>query len=126
MPLRWLPEDDSHPVRPDLPVFRHLTFTEVHAIELGAYVGVLGFFALGIGAAGEFFTLLVAIVRFTLSDGKAKESGSKMTHRMGFHDVRAEPPYFGAGVLMAFVLAVLGAEVWMWLDTAQVLSIAGG
>lgn len=52
MPLRWLPEDDGHPVRPDLPVLHHLTFTEVHALELGAYLGLLAFFAVRVGMEG--------------------------------------------------------------------------
>ncbi|MFB6068541.1 MAG: hypothetical protein ABEJ90_01275 [Halobacterium sp.] len=113
MPLRWLAEDDDHPVRPDLPVFRHLTFTEVHSLELGAYVGLLVFFAVQAGAEGQAVTLLIAIVRFTMSDGRAKAGATKVTHRLGFHDVRQEPPYFGAGVLLAYGLITVATRVWM-------------
>lgn len=112
MSLRWLEEDDKHPIRPDLPVFRHLTFTEVHALELGAYLGLLGFFAIGVGLEGEVVTLLIGITRFTLSDGRAKASESTMDHRMGFHDVREEPQYFGAGFLIAFGLIAANTAVW--------------
>lgn len=107
MSLRWLPEDDTHPVRPDLPVARHLTFTEAHAIELGVYIALLAYFGIELGQGEQILTLLVGIVRFTMSDGRAKGGASKVTHRMGFHDVREEPPYFGAGFLAAFGLAAL-------------------
>lgn len=112
MQLSWLEEDDDHPVRPDLPVTRHLTFTEVHALELGAYIGLLAYFGIDIGMEAQIVTLLIGIARFTFSDGKAKASQSKLAHRMGFHDVREEPPYFGAGVIIAFVLTAIAVEIW--------------
>jgi hypothetical protein len=118
MPLRWLAEDDTHPVRPDLPVFRHLTFTEVHSLELGVYVGLLVFFAIQVGAEGEAVTLLIAITRFTISDGRAKAGATKVTHRLGFHDVREEPPYFGAGLLLSFVTVSVVSRVWAFLPVA--------
>ena len=112
MPFRWLEEDDKHPVRLDLPVFRHLTFTEVHAIELGVYLGLLAFFAVQAGRTGEIMTLLIGIVRFTMSDGRAKSGATKATHRIGFHDVRSEPQYFGAGFLFVYGPAMIGVRVW--------------
>lgn len=116
MPLTWLPEDDTHPVRPDVPVARHLTFTEVHALELGIYIGLFAFFALQLGYGEAIVTLFISIIRFTMSDGKAKAGGTRATHRMGFHDVRQEPPYFGAGVLMALAVAVVGSRLYRLLD----------
>lgn len=120
MPLRWLAEDDSHPVRPDLPVFRHLTFTEVHSLELGAYIGLLAYFAIGIGFEGEIVTLFIGIVRFTMSDGRAKGGSTMANHRLGFHDVRQEPPYFGAGVVLAFGLTAVAIEVWTTLGLGSI------
>lgn len=120
MPLRWLPEDDDHPIRPDLPVVRHLTFTEVHAIELGIYVGLLAFFALQFGYGGEVITLLIAITRFTISDGKAKCGATKSTHRLGFHDVRVEPQYFGAGFLLAFGAVFLATRIWSFVEASGI------
>ncbi len=116
MPVAWLPEDDTHPVRPDLPVTRHLTFTEVHALELGIYIGLFAFFALQLGYGEAIVTLFISIIRFTMSDGKAKAGGTRATHRMGFHDVRQEPPYFGAGVLLALVTSVVGSGLWELLE----------
>ena len=121
MPFAWLPEDDTHPIRPDLPVFRHLTFTEVHSLELGIYVGLLVYFGLLVGTAGAMVTLLVSIVRFTISDGKAKGGATKAAHRIGFHDVRQEPPYFGAGVVFAFAAAVVVGRLWVVFDLGPLL-----
>lgn len=123
MPLKWLEEDDDHPVRPDLPVFRHLTFTEVHALELGAYVGLLAYFAIGVGLEGEVVTLLIGIVRFTMSDGQAKAGSTKATHRLGFHDVRKEPPYFGAGFMIAFVFIAAGTRLWMIINLESIVQL---
>lgn len=120
MAVRWLPEDDSHPVRPDLPVARHLTFTEVHALELGIYVGLLSYFAVELGFGGQVVTLLIAITRFTISDGKAKSGATKSTHRIGFHDVRLEPQYFGAGFLGAFAGFFAVMDVWWFLRASGV------
>ena len=121
MPLKWLAEDDTHPIRPDLPVARHLTFTEVHSLELGIYIGLLAFFALQFGYGGAIVTLLISITRFTISDGKAKAGATKATHRMGFHDVRQEPPYFGAGFIFAFVAAAVGSRVWALLELGPIV-----
>lgn len=121
MPLTWLPEDDTHPVRPDLPVLRHLTFTEVHSLELGIYIGLFAYFALLIGSGGVVVTVLVSIVRFTISDGRAKRGATRATHRLGFHDVRQEPPYFGAGVLFAFAAAVVVGQLWVLFELGPLL-----
>ncbi|MFB6311446.1 MAG: hypothetical protein ABEH64_09745 [Salinirussus sp.] len=121
MPLTWLPEDDKHPIRPDLPVFRHLTFTEVHSLELGIYVGLLVYFSLLVGTGGAVATLLISIVRFTISDGKAKNGATNAMHRIGFHDVRQEPPYFGAGAIFAFVGAVIIGRLWVFFDLGPLL-----
>jgi len=116
MPFAWLPEDDTHPVRPDLPVTRHLTFTEVHALELGIYIGLFAFFALQVGYGETIVTLFVSIIRFTMSDGRAKAGATRANHRIGFHDVRQEPPYFGAGVLLALAVAVVGSRLFELLE----------
>lgn len=120
MSLRWLAEDDAHPVRPDLPIVRHFTFAEAHALELGAYVGLLAFFGLRLGRAGEVLTLSIAVVRFAMSDGRASAGAGKATHRLGFHDVRLEPPYFGAGFLLSLCAAVVGARAWSMLGLGGV------
>lgn len=121
MQLRWREEDDTHPVRPDFPVTRHLTFTEVHALELGAYIGLLVYFGLEVNLGQEIVVLLIGIVRFTMSDGRAKAGASKVTHRLGFHDVRQEPHYFGGGVVIAFALTVVAFEAWAVLGQAGVV-----
>lgn len=120
MALRWLEEDDTHPVRPDLPVVRHLTFTEVHSLELGIYIGAFAFFALQFGYGGELIVLLFGIIRYAMGDGKAKAGRSPVTHNLGFHDVRKEPPYFGAGFIIGFVTVVAGLRVWSFLGLGPI------
>jgi hypothetical protein len=121
MPLAWLPEDDTHPVRPDLPIARHFTFTEAHALELGIYIGLFAFFAVQWGYGEAIITLFISIIRFTMSDGKAKAGGTRATHRMGFHDVRQEPPYFGTGVVLTVAVAFVASRVWRVLELGTVV-----
>lgn len=120
MPLQWLEEDDTHPIRPDLPVFRHLTFTEVHSLELGTYIGAFGYFALQFGYGGELIVLLFGLIRYTMGDAKAKAGKSPVTHNIGFHDVREEPPYFGAGFIFGFLAVVVGLRVWSVLGLGPI------
>lgn len=115
MPLQWLEEDEDHPVRPDLPVVRHLTFTEVHSLELGAYIGIFGYFAFKYGYGGELIMLLFGIIRYVMGDGRAKAGKSPVSHNLGFHDVRQEPPYFGAGFIAGYVVITGGLRVWTLL-----------
>lgn len=121
MPFRWLAEDDTHPIRPDLPVARHLTFTEVHALELGLYIGLLAYFGAQAGETGAVVTLLIGIARFVMSDGRARSDRTESTHRLGFHDVRKEPPYFGAGFLLAFAGAAVGVALWSALGLGPIV-----
>jgi hypothetical protein len=121
MEVQWLPGDDRHPIRPDLPVLRHLTFTEVHALELGAYVGLLAYFATRYGYGGEVVVLLLAITRYTISAGRATACRRPEAHRLGFHDVRSEPPYFGAGFLGGFVAVAVGVRLWRLLDLGPIV-----
>ena len=41
--VEWLPETKKNPPRPNLPILRHLTWTESHAALLGASFGLLVF-----------------------------------------------------------------------------------
>lgn len=91
----WLPADESHPPRPDLPVLRHLTYTEAHAIELGGYIGLLLAAALALDMAGAALTFALAITRRATSGRKASGDDTPCEHSLGLHDARAEPHYFG-------------------------------
>lgn len=112
MALRWLAEDETHPARPDIPVFRHMTFTEIHAVELGVYIGLFAFFAIRQGYASQVVILLFGIIRYVMGNGKAKAGATNVTHNVGFHDVRQEPQYFGAGFLVAYALLSVVEVVW--------------
>lgn len=108
----WLPPDTVHPPRPDVPVLRHLTFTEIHALELGVYLGFLIVWGLSMNQAGTVFMLAVMAGRKIISHRRSKGDGTTCDHDIGFHDAIAEPQYFGfppiliVGVYYAIQFAV--------------------
>jgi hypothetical protein len=107
--VEWLPETDKNPPRPDVPVLRHLTWTESHAALLGASFGLLVFWGMSRGRGGVVFGLAVTVAQLVLGERQRKSKRSKCEHRIGVHDVREEPWYFtSAGVAAWIVAAVVG------------------
>jgi len=110
LPGEWLPEDKRHPIRPDWPWFRHLTFAEGHAIEIGIGIAVLLYLAATVGELGAAFPILLYTVRVAI--GKKREKGKKTEcdHTLGIHDIRSDPWYFvmAALVTAGVLLGVLG------------------
>lgn len=106
LPGRWLPEDEIHPVRPDLPWLRHLTFAEGHAMEMGIGASVFLYLSAMVGELSVGFFILVALVRVMIGDKRKDEGGTKCDHTLGIHDLRSDPWYFviaaivTAGILM--------------------------
>lgn len=96
----YLPSDEMHPPRLDLPIIRHLTYSETHAFELGIYFGLVIVWAMTLGQEIAAFTLLLAIIRKVTTKTKKNDERSAVVHDIGFHDVRKEPPYFGAGTVI--------------------------
>lgn len=94
----WLPGDADHPPRPALPVLYHLTFTEIHALELGSYLGLFIIWAQSLGSGGMALALVALAARRIISQRRAKGGGTTCKHAVGFHDVIAEPHYFGFAV----------------------------
>lgn len=89
-----LPEDAEHPTRLDLPIWRHLTFVEAHAIELGAGFGIFVVWALVVGDASTVVPLVAMVARKLVSRQRAAGEGTSCEHDIGFHDAVAESPYF--------------------------------
>lgn len=104
----FLPEDDSHPPRPDLPILRHFTFTEAHAVELGVYVGLVFGWGVVLGHETAVFGAAVYLIRWFTSRTKVKDEKSKSSHGMGFHDALFAAPYF-IGTTTVVALAVVFA-----------------
>lgn len=91
--MKWLPGDRHHPPRPDLPVFRHLTYVEIHAIELGAYLGLLIAWTWHLDTPQTGVVLTVAAARKIMTHRQVSKDVAE--HDIGFHDAVAEPQYFG-------------------------------
>lgn len=103
----WLPGDETHPPRPAVPILYHLTFTEIHAMELGAYLGALIVWAIHIDQQYMAFILAIMVARKIISRRRARGDKTGCTHDVGLHDARAEPHYFGAlaaGVPLAYII----------------------
>lgn len=107
MDLTMLSADsDDHPPRPDLPVIRHLTYTEMHAMELGVAFAAFIFFGLAVGRTADVFAIVLVVARIIISDRRAKGDSTKCQHRLGFHDIRGEPWYFTNATLVTFGILV--------------------
>lgn len=77
----WLPEDDTHPIRPDLPWLRHFTFREGHGVELGLWLGLASGFFLSQGETA----VALAVFGFTRR-GLAGSSSMPKEIRQLFRD----------------------------------------
>lgn len=107
--VEWLSETDKHPLRPDVPFFRHLTWTELHAALLGAPFGLMVYWSQVLGRSGVAFGLAVTIAQLILGEGQRRSKRSKCEHRIGKHDIEQEPWYFStAGVAAWIVSTVVG------------------
>lgn len=96
----YLPPDEDHPPRVDLPLVRHLTFEEVHAMELGVYLGVLLAWGAILGQHEAAFALAALAARSVMS----RRNGNR---GIGFHDAREEPWYFGFATLATYQSTLL-------------------
>lgn len=120
LPFDVLPEDSHHPVRPDLPFLRHLTFAEGHAIEIGIGVGVVLYVAAGIGMLEAAFPIALGVLRIALglrrrrsrpkAEGRTRRERATNTscdHTLGIHDIQSDPWYFViAGLVTVAVLSL--------------------
>lgn len=107
-------EKDVHSKLAGLPVGRHLTFTRLHALELGLYIGVLAYIVVWITVPAVvenypqnvFGVLLFAGLRVYHSKWRVGRDGTAAGHHLGLHDlVRAPLP------------AIVTALYVLWLST---------
>jgi len=104
--MEILDADKRHPPRPDTPMFRHLTFTEIHAMELGLYVGLLLVWSMALNKDVMGFGFALVVARKIISHQRKKGSKTACDHELGFHDAVLEPHYFGLPVVI-----VVGAYI---------------
>lgn len=76
---RWLLEsDDEHPVRPNLPFLRHLTYDEIHAFQLGIVGLPIGAaYAEGLVELSVWFTVAIMGIVFGISKYEDTENGKR-------------------------------------------------
>lgn len=96
----YLPPDDEHPPRLDVPIWRHLTYDEAHAAELGL-VGALAAFAFVEGSA---YVQAVVI------------GAAALTFKVALFDLPNQSP---AGRL-------LGSESWYFVTVFVVSALVTG
>lgn len=96
----FLPADDEHPPRLNVPIWRHLTFDEAHAAEIGL-TGSLCAFAFVEG--GRYVEALVVAL-------------AALTFKVALFDL---PNQSEAGKL-------LGSEAWYFVGTFVVSALAVG
>lgn len=98
-----LPSDASHPRRPDLPILRHLTYSEAHAAEIGIGLAVLVWWSQVGGFVELVIPIAIALVR--LAVGMKRKSGTDTCdHTLGVHDIRAEPQWFASAAILTYVV----------------------
>jgi len=101
--VEWLPETETHPLRPDIPLLRHLTWTELHAAALGGSFAVLVYWGMALGRGGVVFGIAVTVAQLILGEKQRKSKRSKCEHRIGVHDIRKEPWYFAASAVVLWI-----------------------
>ena len=113
MAVRLLPEETDpdgtgRPLRPDLPWLRNLSWTKVHAMQLGFGFAILVYWGLALGAVGAAFGLAVLVAEFVLGEAQEQTDRSLCDHDLGFHDVAQKPWYFlSAAVVVYGVMAAI-------------------
>lgn len=114
LPGTWLSEEvhengEGRPIRPDLPWLRNLSWTKIHAMQLGAAFGIMVFFGQLWGFRGSVFGLAVSVAQFVISDQNVKSKRTSCQKRLGATDIRQKPWYF------------LSAALFVWAGIALVL-----
>lgn len=108
--IEWLPADSEHPPRPDVPILSHLTFVEIHAMELGLGLGLFAVWAVELNEAGIALLLGALAARRIISAKRKKGTGTKCDHTIGMHDAIADPHYFvvtAVAVVLAYNVATM-------------------
>lgn len=109
LPGPWLPEDRKHPIRPDLPWFRHLTFEEGHAVEIGLGLALLLYWSQTLGLGGAVFPIAAYLARVALGMKHVHDEDYAADHTLGVHDIASDPWYFIVATVAVYVGLVL---VW--------------
>ena len=104
--IELLPEGEDHPIRPDLPWLRNLTWVKIHAMQLGFGFALTAYLSLLFGFNGAVVGLLVMVGEFILSERERRDPDSMCDHGLGAHDMREKPWYFLSAAFATYVVMV--------------------
>lgn len=113
--IEWLPKqirtqedvEIGRPIRPDLPWLRNLSFTKIHAMQLGFGITLLAYLGIALGFEGAAVALLYLSARRIMSHRDVKDVNSACEHKMGFHDLK-QKPWYGLSMGILTVLVLIG------------------
>lgn len=110
--IEWLPEEvnidgSGRPVRPDLPWLRNLSWTKLHAMQIGVALGIIIYWGQLLNYGGVVFGLVIAFIQIILGHRQKKSSRTGCTHSVGFHDVKHKPWYTTYSTLPTWALLTL-------------------
>ena len=101
----WLPETEDRPLRPDLPWARNLSWTKVHAAQLGFGIALIVYWAFAEGESGLALALVVNAGQFVF--GEVQERGEGLCdHDIGAHDL-VEKPWYGLSAALGTLLVLV-------------------
>lgn len=113
----WLPEEidpytgDGRPIRPDLPWLRNLTWTKLHAMQIGLGIAVIAYMGLLLGEGGLVLGLVVVAAEVVLEGRRERSEDSTCDHGLGVHDLIEKPWYGLSAALTTYIVMGLW---WGW------------
>lgn len=104
--MKLLPETDDRPVRPDLPWLRNLSWTKIHALQIGFFVGLLVCWGVALDQQIAVFAVVLYLVQYAIG-GRVVKSDRQCDHNLGIHDLRLKPWYFATALFWTVVASSL-------------------
>ena len=98
-----LPETDDHPVRPDLPWLRNLSWVKIHAMQIGIGIAIMIYWGQSIGLEGTAYG--IGVLAASAIFGKYQERRQDCDHALGIHDFVLKP-WYGLFTAIACYLAM--------------------
>lgn len=105
----WLPGDDDHPPRPNVPIVRHLTYDEIHAFQLGLVgLPVGAAFVLDAAEIALWFTIALMGIVFGVSHLEETNGARQATGV-----IAEEPWYFLSGYFLFIAVGAWSATTFI-------------
>lgn len=106
--MDFLSETEDRPIRPDLPWLRNLSWTKVHASQIGFTMGIIIYWGQLLNRGGVVFGLTIIVAQYALGLRQKKSLKSNCQHSLGIHDVITKPWYAASFTIITWgILFVL-------------------